>query len=178
MPIRNPTFAEASDQQGIPRYWQLRSFVRTRRFAGFGPAPERGVEAFERWTAFVTSLERTERAFFDARPEGIEDFAEGFGTETFAWRFADTRNERARFVGAGAETFAHGFRNDGFRLRWADVDAQSAQFTNMPIERFEVGFKNDNFAWSMSQATTVAARFTGLAAETFEASWPLVAGGW
>ncbi len=171
MPIRNPNFSEAGSAPGIPRYWVLTSFVRAERVAGFRPAPERGVEDFERWTVFKAALEQTERAFFDARPEGFEDFAEGFGTDTYAWRFEDARNERASFGAELREAFEQGFANDVFHLRWADVAAVFAQFVGSSVERFQRGFRNDLFAWKLAEVTTGTAHFGGRDVETFESTW-------
>lgn len=171
MPIRNPTFSEAGSAPGLPRYWTLSSLVRAERVAGFGPAPERGVEDFERWYTFRAAFEQTERAFFDARPEGFEDFAEGFGTDTYAWRFEDTQNARASFASEPREAFDRGFSNDPFLVRWADVSAVSALFVGVPSERFERGFRNDVFAWTISEVLVAPARFGGRIAETFENTW-------
>jgi len=172
MPIRNPTFSEAGSSPGIPRHWTLTSFVRAERVAGFGAAPERGVEDFERWSMFRAALEQTEAAFFDPRPEGFEDFSDGFGTDTFAWRFEDTENARASFGSEPIEAFERGFSNDAFLVRWADVAAVPALFIGAPSERFERGFRNNVFAWMISDVLIAPARFGGRIAETFEATWP------
>ena len=172
MPIRNPDFSEAGAAPGIPRHWALTSFVRAERLVGFGPAPERGVEDFERWTTLRTVLELQERAFFDARPEGFEDFAEGFGTDTFAWHFADTANERATFLDQPSEAFESGFSNDAFVMRWDDVSALAARFTGAGREGFERGYRNDVYVWNLNSVLISPARFNGKPAEVFDASWP------
>ncbi len=172
MPIRNPTFSELGTAPGVPRHWALLSFVRAERVAGFGTAPARGVEDFERWTSLRTALEQTERAFFDARPEGYEDFTEGFGTDTYAWHFADTPNERATFRSQPAETFESGFGNDTFPLRWADVSAIAAPFSGASHDGFERGHRNDVYAWTINSVLISPARFGGRLAEVFDASWP------
>jgi len=172
MPIRNPNFSEAGSAPGLPRYWALSSFVRAERLAGFGPAPERGVEDFERWTSLRIALEQTERAFFDARPEGFEDFAEGFGTDSFTWRFGDARNERALFEGEPVEAFGQGFANDTFAMRWADVIAASVGFDGGSSEAFERGYRNDAYAWVLGSVLVTPARFGGRSAELFDATWP------
>lgn len=172
MPIRNPTFSEAGPVHGVPRHWILSSFVRAERIAGFGPTPELGVESLERWFTLRTTLEQAERAFFDARPEGYEDFTEGFGTDTFAMRFEDARSEGATFLGERRETFERGFANDVFLARWADVTPAAALFAGTSSERFERGFRNDPFAWALSSLLIAPARFSGRLAETFETTWP------
>lgn len=172
MPIRNPTFSEAGSAPGIPRHWTLTSFVRAERLAGFGPAPERGIENFERWHTFRPTLEQAERAFFDARPEGFEDFSDGFGTDTYAWRFEDAANAPASFGSEPREAFERGFANDAFLVRWADVSAVVALFVGTLSERFDRGFRNDPFAWTLSQVLIAPARFGGRIAETFETTWP------
>lgn len=172
MPIRNPNFSEAGSVPGLPRYWALTSFVRAARIAGFGPAPERGVDDFERWTSLRTTLDQTERAFFDARPEGFEDFAEGFGTDSFAWHFGDTPSERVLFEGESRESFARGYANDSFVDRWSDVAAAGAQFGGTNREAFERGYRNDAYAWVLGSVLVAPARFGGRLAELFDATWP------
>ncbi len=172
MPIRNPAFSEPGAAPGIPRYWALTSFVRAERLVGFGPAPERGVEDFERWTTLRTVLELQERAFFDARPEGFEDFTEGFGNDTFTWHFADTPSERATFHGQPDEVFESGFGNDAFVLRWDDVNAATARFSGTSSEGFERGHRNDVYVWTLNSVLIAVARFNGKPAEVFDASWP------
>jgi hypothetical protein len=171
VPILNPDFQEADGSTGVPRAWRLVSRVHAERVAGFGEAPARGVEDFERWFHFVATLELAVRAFFDPRPEGFEDFSDGFGTDTFAWRFEDARSERNTFDGAPAETFGRGFSNDAYRVRWADVDAAPSLFGGAPIEQFERGFKNDAFAWSLAHVASTHAAFEGRLAEMFDTDW-------
>jgi hypothetical protein len=171
VPILNPDFRDADGSTGVPRAWRLVSLVQAERVAGFGEAPARGVEDFERWFHFMTALELGVRAFFDPRPEGFEDFSEGFGTDTFAWHFEDARSERHTFDGGPAETFERGFSNDAYWVRWADVDAAPSVFGGAPSESFDRGFKNDVFAWSLLDVTTSHARFTDSAEETFRL-WP------
>jgi hypothetical protein len=171
VPIRNPEFQEPDGSTGVPRAWRLVSRVQAERVAGFGEAPARGVEDFERWFHFMATLELSVRAFFDPRPEGFEDFSEGFGTDTFAWHFEDARSERHTFDVALAETFGRGFNNDAYRVRWADVDAAPSLFGGASAEGFERGFKNDAFAWSLSDVTTSHAPFAESTEETFS-MWP------
>jgi len=171
MSTLNPTFSEAGTAQGVPLHWTLTSFVRAQRVAGFGPAPARGVEDFERWYAFRVAIEQSARAFFDARPEGFEDFAEGFGTDSFAWHFGDTPSERALFEGESSESFARGYTNDNFVVRWADVAAAGAQFGGASREAFERGYRNDAYAWVLGSVLVAPARFGGRSAELFDAAW-------
>jgi hypothetical protein len=171
VPILNPDFREADGSTGVPRAWRLVSLVQAERVAGFGEAPARGGEDFERWFHFMATLELGVRAFFDPRPEAFEDFSEGFGTDTFAWHFEDARSERHTFDGALAETFGRGFSNDAYWVRWADVDAAPSLFGGASAEGFERGFKNDGFAWSLVHVANTHAAFGGRLAEMFDTDW-------
>jgi len=172
MPVRNGNFAEVGPAPGTAMHWTMRSFVRAERVAGFGPAPERGVEDFERWHALSTVLELTERAFFDARPEGFEDFSDGFRTDTFAWDFVDTTNERLMFQGDSREAFESSFGNDNFVTEWNDAGGLAARFGGATREAFERGHRNDVYALTLNSVLISPARFNGQIAETFAASWP------
>ena len=172
MPIENPTFSDPGDIPGVPRAWTVRSFVRSQRVAGFGPSPFEGTETFERWSELALRLGVIEQAFFDARPEGYEDFAEGWDADSYSTDFSDVPAEAALFSSEPVDGFKGGWHVESFGWHLDDVTLVTATFAAETAERFERGHRNDNYRWGFTDADLTRATLHGATAETFESTWP------
>jgi hypothetical protein len=172
MPFQNHNFAEPGDTPGEPRAWTVRSFVRGERKAGFGLAPFEGVESFERWSQLAVRLGLVEQAFFDARPEGYEDFAEGWGVDSYVVDFSNVPAALALLSTEGPDGFAEGWSVDEFAWSLEDLEIRTATFLGDDTERFERGHRNDAYRWHFEITDLVRAQLSAAGAETFETTWP------
>jgi hypothetical protein len=172
VPFENPRFTEQGETPGEPRAWAVRSFVRGERKAGFGPAPAEGVEDFERWSQFIVRLGLVEQAFFDARPEGYEDFAEGWGVDSYVADFSIVPAALVVFGSDPVDPFSAGWLVEEFGWSLDDVNVQAATFLDDDVERFERGHRNNAYRWRFGDLDIVRANLGAGGAETFETTWP------
>jgi hypothetical protein len=171
MPIENPDFSEEGAAPGLPRAWSVTSVVQAERIAGFGPAaPYESAETFERWLQLLVRLGAIEQAFFDQRPEGFEDFAEGWDVDFYAVDFADVGVENATFASELVERFSLGWEVDVFA--WELDAVVRASFGSGQTERFENGHRNDGYRFQYAEGDLLRASLSGAAVETFEHTWP------
>jgi hypothetical protein len=172
MPFDNPRFAEQGETPGEPRAWRVTSLVGGQRKVGFGPAPFEGVESFERWSELVVRLGLVEQVFFDPRPEGYEDFAEGWGVDSYVVDFSNVPAAVALFGSEPVDAFLAGWDVERFGWSLDDVDVESAGFLDQDAEGFERGHRNDTYRWRFGIADLVRASLGVGGAETFETTWP------
>jgi hypothetical protein len=171
MPFVNPRFEEPGDAPGESRGWTVSSSVRVERKAGFGPSPFEGVESFERWSQLVVRLGLVEQVFFDARPEGYEDFTEGWGVDFYVVDFSNVPAALAAFGSDAADSFSAGWGVDGFAWSLDGADVESASFLGEGAERFERGHRNDTYRWHFGISDLVRASLGVGGAETFKTTW-------
>lgn len=172
MPVDNPAFADEGEAPGIPRAWTLRSFVRAERKAGFGTSPGMGVESFEGWSSLLERLGVVEQVFFDGRPEGFEDFTEGWNVDTYVVDFSDVAAALAQLGSGDEDRFVIGWGVEAFGWSLERIPVEAASFVGESDERFERGHRNDSFRWAFHAADLTRATFGGAPAETFETTWP------
>jgi hypothetical protein len=173
MPIENGDFAVEGASPGVPRAWRVRSLVQAERLAGFGAiAPYEGVETFEGWSQLLLRLGLVEQAFFDARPEALEDFTEGWDVDFYALAFDDVGVETATFGGGLTERFVAGWEVEAFIWAFSDDALLAAQFAGAAVEAFESGHRNDSYRFQHGPGALLWASLSGAAVETFENTWP------
>jgi hypothetical protein len=146
--------------------------VRSERKAGFGPVPFEGIESFERWSQLVVRLGLVEQAFFDAMPEGYEDFAEGWSVDSYVVDFSNVPAALALFGADAVDAFTAGWSVEAFAWLLDETDVESARFLGEDAEGFERGHRNDAYRWRFGISDLVRASLGGGGAETFEATWP------
>ncbi len=176
MPVQNPSFEDAGTEPGLALHWVLTTFVARERIAGFGPAPERGREDFERWFGWRRGLGdgAVVVAVFEPLREALEAFEGGWDNDLFAWSLPEGAVVLALFDGRPVDDLELGW-SAGFLARWADVANVEARFDGGPAEGFEESWRgNEAFLWSWADVTATAASFDGRPAETFEGAWPEV----
>lgn len=177
MSVANGSFETAGSHAGEAASWTLRTRVRAWRVAPFGAAPALGFESFA-WAEDVDDLVENVslvRAEFDAGPEGVEDFEEGWSNDDAAFAFAGERFTVATF-GAGAEAF------EAFEAEWSN-DAWTNDWTNVVAVQAALGGAGDAevFDWSplldqfsdavWDDASFLVAGGAPGPAETFEGVW-------
>lgn len=176
MPVRNPSFEMPGDSVGLAAQWTLRTFVARERIAGFGPPPHRGREDFDRWHAWVPSLEHARAAVFEPRREAMERFDAGWQNDRFALELPTGVIVRAPLGPRGVEDLEAGWAGP-WRASWGDVPARRARFGGEPSEAFERGWRGNEAArWSWAELPSEPGRFDG--AETVErfdgGDWPRI----
>lgn len=171
MAVLNAGFEDAGTRPEIGRYWALTSFVALRSVAGFGASPALGFDDFERWSRLELEIRPAQRAFFDPRPEALEDFEEGWLLQVTDWDLAVT--DRADWGGAPAEDFERGWDNEPLRTDWKQATRQPALFGTGRVETFEADWRsNGAFVFAWGAADTEPLSFGADSAETFERAWP------
>ena len=137
--------------------------------AAWGPAPETSVEGFERWVPLHRRFVLGDLVFalFDARPEALEDFAEGWANEPYLWAWHDGLAETCVFGPEVGEAFSPGWANDDYAWSWAAVAAEPALFGSEPHE----AFVTTPWLASWAEAPAAPALFDGGSTETFAGLW-------
>ena len=178
MPLLNPRFEEAGAEPGTAARWTLVTFVAAERIAGFGPAPVRAWEDFERWSERLLAFGANDLAFgfFDPHPEGFEDFEEAWDNDHYLDEWPSGQAVACPFDGEAVERFEHGWGNDGFVRDWTARAAVAGLFDGKPREGFEDAWlANEMFITAWAGVTAASAAFSAGGAgapETFEAGWP------
>ncbi|PIE65644.1 MAG: hypothetical protein CSA24_02290 [Deltaproteobacteria bacterium] len=180
MPILNPSFEDAGAHPGEAEHWILQAFTGLRRIAGFGPAPHRSWEDFERWFALTHDLDGipVAIAFFDPLAEGVEDFEEVWDNDLYLNELPTGQVVTAAFGGGAGEDMKDGWSNAPYATTWADVGGVIGLFDAEPREGFEEGWRsNESYAWSWADMVGVIAAFDGGADtdEDFENDWTAAA---
>ena len=166
MGLLNPTLHDAGATPGSALHWSLSSTCAAERIAAFGPAPERAVEDFERWSPLVAAFELgvLVLAFFDPVPQGFEAF-EVWAGGTFLDAFPEVLLQATAF---GVETL-DGWLSAPWAGGWGDVVGEAALFGGQPRDDFE--------SWALTPATvwTNATFDAGTkSAEGFEGTWAVM----
>jgi hypothetical protein len=164
--LLNPTFSDPGATAGEAAHWTLRTLCQAQRIAGFGPAPERAQEDFERWFALRTNFAQGDvaMAMFDALAEGIEDFEEGWNDGPLLTELSGGLVDPGLFAGNDFDDMQSGWLTSPFVSSWHEVVAQPAEFAGEPFERFDGWFQ-------MLPATWQTAAFDGANAERFDGVW-------
>ena len=176
MPFLNPSFEDAGGFPGEAASWTLSAGTSLEAIAGFGPAPERAQEDFERWTPVLASLADVSLAlaFFDGLVQGNEDFESGWQNDIYASEFSEAVFVAFLFGGSAIEGFAAGWLDTPFATSFDQVTATVGAFDDSPNEDFENQWQaNDTYALSFSNVGSTAAGFGGGAQsfEDFESAW-------
>lgn len=168
MSLVDPTLREPGPTPGSAKGWTIASVCQAQRLAAFGPSPARAREDFERWSDLLVTFPDggLVLAFFDAAPEGYEDFEEGWTTSAFISEFSDALLDACTFGGGSIEDMESGWLTSPFVRAWADVIGQAALFGGAPVEDFETWLAAGSIAFT-------PASFDGgiKSAETFEGTW-------
>jgi hypothetical protein len=178
--FQNLGFELAGAAPGIAAGWALDFLASAEDIAGYGPAPERAQEDFERgWLdndSFVFAFAPTalEPALYDDAPESIEDFEETWSqNESFLRELVSIA---AAEYGPGPkliEDFDELWAgNEAFLFSFAPGDLSAA-----PTEPFESGWRsNESFVFAFQPADISAAIYdsagVGEPVEDFEELWP------
>jgi len=187
MPVptfQNLGFESAAAEPGGALGWLHAFQSSAEEIAGFGPAPERPQEDFERaWLfnedfLFAFALTSVEPALFDPAPESIEDFEEDWSqNESFLFELGSIA---AADYDPGAPTkLVEDFdglwtTNETFLFVFSPVDLSAA-----PTEAFESGWhSNQAFVFAFVPGNLSAASYdaagTPEPVEDFEELWPNV----
>jgi hypothetical protein len=159
MPVVNGDFEIPGEHGGIPSGWTIRALCQTRQHAAFAGIPRLGLELFA-WSLDPDAVIHLESATFDALPETVEDFFEG-------WLLPRTVYLKEMTLAIGGDPFADSFVW-GFTIidDWGDVpDVEAAA---------DEGFEIDNYVTEWGDVDDDAASFDGpVSVEDFSAvDWP------
>ena len=176
MPILNPSFEDAGAQPGEAEHWTLHAFTGLRRIAGFGPAPHRAWEDFERWFELTDDLDgiAVAIAFFDPLAEGVEDFEEAWDNDLYLTDLPTGQVITAPFGGGAVEDMEDGWSNVPFATAWAEIASVAGLFDAEPREDFEEQWRsNESYAWQWADVAGVIAVFDAgsQAVEDYENDW-------
>jgi len=176
MPLLNASFEDPGNFSGEAASWTLRAVTSLEAIAGFGPAPERAQEDFERWVPALASLADVSvaLAFFDGLVRGNEDFERGWQNDIYASEFSEAVFVAFLFGSSAIEGFGVGWLNTPFATNFDQVTATVGAFDDSPSEDFENQWQsNDTYALSFSNVGSIAAHFgSGAQAfEDFESAW-------
>lgn len=156
MSVENGSFEQQGARPGAATGWTLEAVTQAQRVAAFG-TPAYGTEGFV-WgmTLAEARVAPMQVALFDAVPEAIEDFVDGWGADVYLRAIAATE-PAATFNGGIAEidTFAAGWGVSTFLRVWDDVtdaDGLTDSFTQAGYVRTLLG---------AGAAPTSTASFTG-----------------
>lgn len=180
MPVENPSFETAGSAPGLAEHWTLRTATARERIAGFGPAPHRAWEDFERWFSLVPTLEpgNVALALFDPLAEGYEDFEDAWDNDVYLTALPTGNVLTAPFGGGAVEDLEDGWSTVPYARAWEEVTGATGVFDGEPREDFEDQWRsNQSFAWSWGSVAASAARFDAGAqvAEDFENDWSAAA---
>lgn len=181
--FQNLGFESAGASPGTALGWLLAFQSTAEELAGFGPAPERPQEDFERaWLGnsdflFTFGVTSVEPALYDpSSPESIENFEEEWSAnESFLF-------ELGSIVAADFEPGASTKLVEDFDARWATNEAFLFAFSPSDLfalatETFGSGWRsNQSFVFAFVPAELSAASFDAAATpepvEDFEELWP------
>jgi hypothetical protein len=168
MALVNPTLQEAGPTPGSATGWKVASLCQAQQIAGFGPAPARSAEDFERWYELrgAFGVGSLVIAFFDAASQGYEDFTGGWTASAFLEAFSEALLDTCPFGGEQAEDLETGWLTAPFATAWAEVASARGLFEGADHEDFET--------WLAAGAAAFAsASFDGAtaSAEAFEGPW-------
>lgn len=172
MGIANPSFADPGIASGLADQWTLRTFCATERIAAFGPAPHEAWECFDRWFTLQTGFVQGDlvMGLFDALPEGHEDFAEGWDTDSYVTELPIGQIAAAMFGDGTVEGFTAGWDTESYATAWDDVPSVGA-----PAEDLEWGWRsNATYRWTWDDVAPATCLFDAGSEprETFEGLWP------
>ena len=138
MGLLNPSFEDAGAAPGEAAHWTLTTFCSAERLAGFGPAPARAWEDFERWFALHAAFVAGDvaLAFFDPLAEGLEDFEEAWDNVYFLLELPTGQIDAAACDGDAVEPFEGGWANASYATAWEQVSGIVGVFDAEPREDF------------------------------------------
>jgi len=171
MAILNPGFEDVGAISGEAEHWNLVTFVAAERIAGFGPAPHRAWEGFERWADFTRSFAPGELAvgFFDPLAEGYEDFEDSWDNDFYLFELPTGHVVVCPFSGGAVEDMESGWLVAAFAWSLDEVATTTGEFDGEDREDFEEQWRgNESYAWSLVEVTTEVGLFDGEDAEDFE----------
>jgi hypothetical protein len=176
MAILNPSFEDAGASLGEAEHWTLHTVASLERIAGFGPAPHKAGEAFERWFDLLDDFDGLTMAIalFDPFAERHDDFEEAWNNDIYLFELPTGQMVTAPFGGGAAEDLEAGWSNVPFATSWAEATAVTGQFDSEPCEAFEKRWRsNQSYAWSWATLTSRTAMFDAGANnhEDFENDW-------
>lgn len=175
--MATPTFTNLSfdlggGAPGLAAGWALRFQSSAEEIAGYGPAPERPQEDFERaWSgneSFLFSFAPTglEPALFDPAATSVEGFEQGWSQNEAFLRELASIEAAAYSPGPGAKLV------EDFEALWSGNEAfvtafAPASLATGPIDGFESGWRgNESFLFAFADANLSLGP-----AETFESDW-------
>lgn len=180
--FQNLGFELGGAAPGLAAGWTLDFLASAEEIAGYGPAPERPQEDFERaWLGnesfvFVFAPSALEPALYDDGPESVEDFEEGWSqNESFLRELSSIA--AADYDPGPASKLVEDFdgfwdNNEAFVFAFAPGDLQAA-----PLEAFESGWRsNESFLFAFAPGNLSAALYDAPGPtdpyEDFENEWP------
>src|SRR5690606_6228036 len=130
MAILNPSFEDAGAAPGEAEHWTIVTVTSLERIAGFGPAPHRAWEDFERWFDLLLAFGpgQLALAFFDPIAEGFEDFEEAWANDLYMTELPAGQVITAPFGGGAVEDMESGWPNVPYTTAWEDVAAVVGMF--------------------------------------------------
>ena len=176
MAILNPSFEDAGAAPGEAEHWTIVTVTSLERIAGFGPAPHRAWEDFERWFDLLLAFGpgQLALAFFDPIAEGFEDFEEAWANDHYMTELPAGQVITAAFGGGAVEDMESGWANVPYTTAWEDVAAVVGMFDGEPGEDFEEQWRsNESYAFAWGSVASATAMFDGGADpdEDFENGW-------
>ena len=180
MAVLNPSFEDAGLLPGEAEHWTLRTLTSRELIAGFGPPPSGGPELawedFESWIPLWRTLEAVSvvLAFFDAAPEGLEDFEETWENDLYLLEMPPAQLAAAALGPSDVEDCETGWDNEPYLTSWAEVAGQVGVFDGELGEDFEDHWSgNQAFGWTWGAVPSVPALFDAGAQgrEDFENDW-------
>ena len=157
MAIMNPGFEDTGALSGEAEHWTLVTFVTAERIAGFGPAPYRAWEDFERWADFMQSFAPGELAigFFDPLAEGYEDFEDAWDNDFYLFELPSGHVVVCPFGGGAVEDMEGGWLIASFAWSLDEITTTTGDFDGEDFEDFEGQWRgNEDYAWGLGDVTT------------------------
>ena len=158
MAVVNGSFEERGVADGFAAGWTITATQASRARAGFGDPPW-GVERFYWYLAPADVPRPSAFALFDAQPEALEDFEEGWANDTFLSSWISIPQDDALFAPGGEHVEA--WIEYDLLNSWDDVaeDARDVEWCMW-------------FVFWFSTWADVLPPPASAGIETFEANWP------